>query len=713
MSHSFIRPQTPRSSIAPGRLSKSGQPGTTGKTPSDVQVAEAHLRSPGPSGSREKLNSFLSKLETTWKLFNKSSTASGEGELPKEGNFAFLEEGETPTPETLKNLRARFKQQAQKPDKGGSYLFKATTPEKKAEQKQAATSSAKGPKESPHSDRNTPKAPTPRTPAPPPQGKSLSGKSSSKAEAARQKEVAGRSAPQQKSPPAPTRSQEGHRLPTFAASSPADKKMPQEELRKEQKQQEPAQKGERPKQSSTTTRGAVLGRRPGTAAAAKSKPAATPKQNTPAPPSQKGADGGGQSSLSTPMGQRRPQLLRTPGPRPQGPAGTATSRSFLGMSTQGGAQLRTSDPMGKPGRATVANSQAVRSVFSHSVAQIGPGLTRRHVCAQMPVHNSFLDECHESESKDSGPIKLSWTSAKKTARTPAQRMFAHRQRLPLSRHPAGGKSLGSPISMARSPGPSAAARADVGTRIAGAAIGTLLKDLYEEEDVEKLDEETAVTSLGLILRLGGEFTYNHSTRVLDLAMELADEVGIKDKKTRKEIKFGAMFRDIGEFDLLLQGETSVDQRMKEFSGFLAGQDMLRAGLLHDIGKVQIPSEILYKPGKLTAEEYELMKMHPIFGEEIVRRIASLRYLCPTIRGHHERWDGKGYPDGLSGEDIPLAARIISVADVFDALAAERPYKRGMEVEKVKAILSEGRDSHFDPFLVDAFLGVLLRRYPKQ
>ena len=196
-----------------------------------------------------------------------------------------------------------------------------------------------------------------------------------------------------------------------------------------------------------------------------------------------------------------------------------------------------------------------------------------------------------------------------------------------------------------------------------------------------------------------------------LALELADEVGIRDKQTRKEIKFGTMLRDVGEFDLLLQGSPDAADRMKEFSGFLAGQDMLRAGLLHDIGKVQIPPEILYKPGKLTPEEYEIMKMHPIYGEEIVKPIASLRYLCPTIRGHHERWDGKGYPDGLTGDSIPLAARIISVADVFDALAAERPYKRGMEVGKVKAILAEGRGSHFDPFLVDAFLEVLGRRYP--
>ena len=393
----------------------------------------------------------------------------------------------------------------------------------------------------------------------------------------------------------------------------------------------------------------------------------------------------------------------------RGPSGSPTSKSFLGTSTQAKAQLRSSDASGRPGAAS-SPTMARQAVFSHSLAQVHPKLKKRQVSSQMPVHNSVLDECHDESSGDSGPIRLLWSGGKTKGKSPAQRLFAHRRRLQLSRRGSGGRGLGNPISL-KGGASLANARTDVSTRVAGAAIGALLDELYDEEDLEELDEETAVTSLGLILRLGGEFTYEHSTRVLDLALELADEVGIRDKQTRKEIKYGTVLRDVGEFDLLLQGEPDSDKRMKEFSGFLAGQDMLRAGLLHDIDKVAIPPEILYKPGKLTEEEYELMKMHPIYGEEIVRPIASLRYLCPTIRGHHERWDGKGYPDGLSGENIPLAARIISVADVFDALAAERPYKRGMEVRKVRGILQEGRGTHFDPFLVDAFVEVISRRYP--
>ncbi|MGE0489062.1 MAG: HD domain-containing phosphohydrolase [Vulcanimicrobiota bacterium] len=251
---------------------------------------------------------------------------------------------------------------------------------------------------------------------------------------------------------------------------------------------------------------------------------------------------------------------------------------------------------------------------------------------------------------------------------------------------------------------------DTASRMAGHSISALLKKLYRDEELEELDENTAVNSLGLILKMGGEFTYAHSARVLDLAMELADEVGISDKNTRKEIKFGAMLKDIGEMGFLLDGES--DAKLDQIGEFMSGQDMLRAGLLHDIGKIHIPKEILYKPGRLTEEEYELVKMHPIYGEQIVYPIASLRHLCPTIRGHHERWDGKGYPDGLSGDQIPLPARVIAVADVFDALAAERPYKAGMEVAKVRRILEEGKATHFDPDLVEAFLRIIDRRYPE-
>lgn len=655
-------------------------------------MAEEYSRSSGPSGTKERLNNFLSKLETTWQLFNKSSTASGEGELPEDGRLALLSDGEAPTPETLKMLRARFKEQAAKPEKSSQSLYQP------AQSKVSEKQTKPGPQQSksPEQNKNGARA----------EGQKPSSSAQQKAESQQPKAPTSQPKPEQKpAPKQPPRSSQPE-----TAKQPPPRQENQRLQRKPTRFEPPrvehrAAPEQNAPQGKAPSGGSVLGRKPGSATQAHQQSAPKPQEGENKAQQQAPQQ---QAKPQQSMGQRRPQLLRQPGGR-GGPAGTPSSRAFLGTSTQSQAQLRSSDSSGRPGAASYS-APTRQAVFSQNLGQVHPKLKKRQVSSQMPVHNSFLDECHEERSAESGPIRLSWGQSK-TPKTPAQRVFAHRQRLQFSRQGGSGRSLGTPLSMGMNASALATARADVGGRVAGAAIGTLLKDLYEEEDLEKLDEETAVTSLGLILRLGGEFTYEHSTRVLDLALELADEVGVRDKQTRKEIKFGTVLRDVGEFDLLLQGEPDRNKRMKEFSGFLAGQDMLRAGLLHDIGKVKIPPEILYKPGKLTEEEYELMKMHPIYGEEIVRPIASLRYLCPTIRGHHERWDGKGYPDKLVGEKIPLAARIISVADVFDALAAERPYKRGMEVRKVKGILAEGRGTHFDPFLVDAFLEVISRRYP--
>jgi len=266
------------------------------------------------------------------------------------------------------------------------------------------------------------------------------------------------------------------------------------------------------------------------------------------------------------------------------------------------------------------------------------------------------------------------------------------------------------LQMSRHTAPNSRQMADMASRVACHSIEALLKKAYRDQELDQLDEESAVNTLCLVLKMGGEFTYAHSARVLEMAMELADEYGITDEKTRRQIKGGAMLKDIGEMGLLFEGED--DEKLNAMADFMSGQDMRRAGILHDIGKIRIPPEILYKPGRLTEDEYNIMKMHPIYGEQIVYPIASLRHLCPTIRGHHERWDGKGYPDMMKGEEIPLPARVIAVADVFDALAAERPYKAGMPIDKVRAILLEGRGSHFDPDLIDAYMRVLDRRYPE-
>ncbi|MHC4831667.1 MAG: response regulator, partial [Planctomycetota bacterium] len=124
--------------------------------------------------------------------------------------------------------------------------------------------------------------------------------------------------------------------------------------------------------------------------------------------------------------------------------------------------------------------------------------------------------------------------------------------------------------------------------------------------------------------------------------------------------------------------------------------------LHDLGKVGIHDGILRKPGKLTDEEWAEMKQHPVIGADILRGVESLHDIIPGVRWHHERMDGKGYPDGLAGEDIPIMARIIAVADTFDALTSDRPYRKGFGVDKAMDIIREAAGPHLDANLVAVF-----------
>lgn len=128
-------------------------------------------------------------------------------------------------------------------------------------------------------------------------------------------------------------------------------------------------------------------------------------------------------------------------------------------------------------------------------------------------------------------------------------------------------------------------------------------------------------------------------------------------------------------------------------------------LLHDIGKVAIPDAILYKPGALTDEERALMNRHPVIGAEIVHGIEFLAEAAEVVRSHHERWDGLGYPDGLAGEDIPLAARVFAVADVLDALTTERPYRPASSLGVARAMIVADAGKQFDPRVIDAFCSI--------
>jgi putative nucleotidyltransferase with HDIG domain len=139
-------------------------------------------------------------------------------------------------------------------------------------------------------------------------------------------------------------------------------------------------------------------------------------------------------------------------------------------------------------------------------------------------------------------------------------------------------------------------------------------------------------------------------------------------------------------------------------------DVVRRGaMLHDLGKLSIMDTILRKPGPLTEDEFLLIKAHPVAGAKILEPLRFLARETCAVRYHHERFNGTGYPDGLAGEDIPLVARITTVADVFDAITSNRPYRTAMTVEEARDEIVRGRNSHFDPRIADAFARIPVER----
>ncbi|RJX27432.1 MAG: HD-GYP domain-containing protein, partial [Dethiobacter sp.] len=168
------------------------------------------------------------------------------------------------------------------------------------------------------------------------------------------------------------------------------------------------------------------------------------------------------------------------------------------------------------------------------------------------------------------------------------------------------------------------------------------------------------------LDLKDEETEGHSRRVTEMTLRIAREMGLKD-------------------------EELVHVR--------------RGALLHDIGKMGVPDAILLKPGKLTDEEWEIMRRHPVYAYQMLSRIGYLRPALDIPYCHHEKWDGTGYPRGLKGEEIPLPARIFAVVDVFDALTSDRPYRPAWPKEKALAYLRQQAGRHFDPRVVEAFLSL--------
>lgn len=142
------------------------------------------------------------------------------------------------------------------------------------------------------------------------------------------------------------------------------------------------------------------------------------------------------------------------------------------------------------------------------------------------------------------------------------------------------------------------------------------------------------------------------------------------------------------------------------------EDIVRGALLHDIGKLAIPDSILHKPGRLDPAERALIELHPILAKQLLEPIEILRGAIEIPYCHHERWDGRGYPRGLEGEEIPIAARLFAIVDVWDVLSYDQPYREAWPFDEVIAHLAAAAGSHFDPELVDPFLMVVSEISPR-
>lgn len=168
----------------------------------------------------------------------------------------------------------------------------------------------------------------------------------------------------------------------------------------------------------------------------------------------------------------------------------------------------------------------------------------------------------------------------------------------------------------------------------------------------------------------------------------------------KDDRTGFHVKRVGEISAIIAGKMGLDNKMVHA--------IRHAAPLHDIGKIGIPEGILLKPGRLTVEEYELMKKHTSIGKDILKDSSSYIINLAEIIAytHHERWDGKGYPLGLVGEQIPVVSRVVAIADVFDALISERPYKRAFTFNEALAIIMEEEHGHFSEDVLSAFLSSL-------
>jgi len=227
-------------------------------------------------------------------------------------------------------------------------------------------------------------------------------------------------------------------------------------------------------------------------------------------------------------------------------------------------------------------------------------------------------------------------------------------------------------------------------------------------------------TLKAVITIGRSRTNVFSTEDITQARQMADQVAVALSNTTlieelDTLNWGtikALARTVDAKSSWTAGHSTRVTNMALKIGSASGlspnklNELHRAALLHDIGKVGIPVAILDKPGALDDEEYDMIKKHPSIGARILEPIASYKEIIPMVLQHHERYDGKGYPDGLSKDEIDIGARILAVADVFDAIKSDRPYRKGMALERVIDIITEEAGRQFDPDVVDAFLTVM-------
>ena len=216
-----------------------------------------------------------------------------------------------------------------------------------------------------------------------------------------------------------------------------------------------------------------------------------------------------------------------------------------------------------------------------------------------------------------------------------------------------------------------------------------------------------VVIINAIYTNGFRVLYSRSTETRNASI-----IGLAKLAEYRDIDTGEHLFRIRRYTVLLAGELA---ELPEYRGYITDdyiKDLEISSILHDIGKVGIQDSILHKPGSLTEEEFREIKKHPEIGASVISAIEknvsgrSLYILGREIaQSHHEKWDGSGYPEGLGGRDIPLSARIVALADVYDALTQERPYKEAYSHDHASEIIQSGRGSHFDPDIVDAFMRV--------